>query len=105
MQGCAAGGGVQNSVLQLTSSQVSCRRSHPGRWFLVESRMAFHYSCSQQCCRHRGVTKHGKLGLLHNEEEAFDNCDAEAEKEEDKKYEEEDEDEEEKDDAPTDADE
>ena len=66
--------------------------------------MAFHYSCSQQCCHQRGVAKHGELDLLRNEGEAFDNCDAEAEKEEDKKYEEEDEDEEEKDDAPTDAD-
>ena len=45
--------------------------------------MAFHYSCSQQCCHQRGVTKHGELDLLRNEGEAFDNCDAEAEEEED----------------------
>ena len=38
--------------------------------------------CSQQCCRHRGVTKHSELDLLRNEEEDFDNCDAEAEEEE-----------------------
>ena len=66
--------------------------------------MAFHYSCSQQCCRHRGVTKHGKLDLLRNEEEAFDNCDAEAEEEEEKDEDEDEENEEEEDDAPTDAD-
>ena len=64
--------------------------------------MAFHYSCSQQCCHQRGVTKHGELDLLRNEGEAFDNCDADAEDEEEKDDEEED-DEEEEDDADDDV--
>ena len=77
---CAGGvGAQQNSVLQLTSSQVSCpQRSRKvvfGRKVGWHSITGTRWCCLQQC----GVTKHEELDLLPNEEEGFGNCYGEAE--------------------------